>query len=139
MNATFGGGEANVCVSLANYGLPARYVTAVPDNPITQALLGELRNWNVDTSAVLMRKSGRLGIYFLETGANQRGSNVVYDREATAISMAGPEEYDWAKVLDGVRWVHLTGITPSLSEKAFASTLELARRAKAAEIGRAHV
>jgi 2-dehydro-3-deoxygluconokinase len=132
VNATFGGGEANVCVSLANYGLSARYLTALPDNSITQALLGELRNFGVDTSRVLMRPSGRLGIYFLETGANQRGSNVVYDRDATAIAAAGPDEYDWDAILDGVTWVHVTGITPSLSENAFLSTLELCRRAKAA-------
>ncbi len=131
LEATFGGGEANVAASLALLGNDAGYMTALPDNAITQSLLGDLRRAGVDTSRVLMRGEGRLGIYFLETGANQRSSNVIYDRSHTAISMAGPEEYGFDAALQDVTWVHITGITPSISEHAFRSTLELARVAKA--------
>jgi 2-dehydro-3-deoxygluconokinase len=93
-------------------------------------MLSVLRGLGVDTGAVLLRKQGRLGIYFLETGANQRSSNVIYDRDATAISQAAPDEYDFDAALAGVHWVHVTGITPALSRNAFESTLELVRRAK---------
>jgi 2-dehydro-3-deoxygluconokinase len=132
MDVTFGGGEANVAASLAMLGNPARYLTALPDHAITQSLLGTLRGLGVDVDHVLLRKQGRLGIYFLETGANQRSSNVIYDRSHTAISQATPEEYDFEAALDGVHWVHVTGITPALGENAFRSTLELVRRAKSA-------
>ncbi len=130
VDVTFAGGEANVSASLALFGQPTRYLTAVPDNAITQSLLSVLKGLGVDTSPVLLRKEGRLGIYFLETGANQRSSNVVYDRDGSAISLAAPEEYDFEAALKGVHWVHITGITPSLSEKAYLSTLELVRRAQ---------
>lgn len=130
VDVTFAGGEANVAVSLAMFGNQARYLTAVPDNAITQSMLAVLRGVAVDTSSVLLRKEGRLGIYFLETGANQRGSNVIYDRDASAISLAAPSEYDFDAALKEVHWVHVTGITPALSEKAFLATLELVRRAK---------
>jgi 2-dehydro-3-deoxygluconokinase len=131
VDITFAGGEANVCASLAMLGGKVRYLTAIPDTPITQALIGTLRGLGIDTSCLLLRKEGRLGIYFLETGANQRSSNVIYDRAGSAISLAAPEEYDFQGALADVTWVHLTGITPSLSENAFLSTLELAKRAKA--------
>ena len=131
VDITFAGGEANVCASLAMLGGKVRYLSAIPDTPITQALIGTLRGLGIDTGCLLMRKEGRLGIYFLETGANQRSSNVIYDRAGSAISLAAPEEYDFDAALAGVKWVHLTGITPSLSENAFLSTLELAQRAKA--------
>lgn len=130
VDITFGGGEANVCASLAMLGCRVRYLTAIPDTPITQALLDTLRGLGIDIDCILLRKEGRLGIYFLETGANQRSSNVIYDRAGSAISLATPDEYDLDRALDGVTWVHLTGITPSLSENAFLSTLELARKAK---------
>ena len=131
VDITFAGGEANVAASLANFGNETRYLTALPDNAITQSLLAVLKGLGIDTGSVLMRKTGRLGIYFLETGANQRSSNVIYDRDASAISLAAPDEYDFDAALDGVHWVHITGITPSLSENAHLSTLELAKRAKA--------
>lgn len=131
VEVTFAGGEANVCASLAMLGGDVRYLTAIPDTPITQALVGTLRGLGIDTESVLLRKEGRLGIYFLETGANQRSSNVIYDRAGSAVSLAAPGEYDFDRALAGVTWVHLTGITPSLSENAYLSTLELARRAKA--------
>jgi 2-dehydro-3-deoxygluconokinase len=130
VDITFAGGEANVAASLALFGDDVRYLTAVPDHAITEALLAVLRGLKVDTGPVLRRKEGRLGLYFLETGANQRGSNVIYDRDGSAIALAGPEEYDFDAALHGVNWVHTTGITPALSEKAFQATLELARRAK---------
>lgn len=130
VDVTFAGGEANVSASLSMFGNPARYLTAVPDNAITQSMLAVLKGLGVDTSPVLLRKEGRLGIYFLETGANQRSSNVIYDRDGSAISLAAPAEYDFSKALNDVHWVHITGITPSLSENAFLSTLELVRQAK---------
>ncbi|MBL7076970.1 MAG: sugar kinase [Kiritimatiellae bacterium] len=128
---TFGGGEANVAASLALLGNEVAYTTAIPDHAITQSLLADLRRVGVDVSRVLMREEGRFGIYFLETGASQRSSNVIYDRSHTAISLAAPEEYDFGSALADVTWVHITGITPSISENAFKSTLELARSAKA--------
>ncbi|MCX7012237.1 MAG: sugar kinase [Candidatus Sumerlaeota bacterium] len=130
VDITFAGAEANVCASLAMYGEKTRYLTALPDTPITQALLAVLKGLGIDTTCVLMRKQGRLGIYFLETGANQMSSNVLYDRDLSAISLAAPNEYDFNKALDGVHWVHVTGITPSLSENAYLSTLKLVQEAK---------
>jgi 2-dehydro-3-deoxygluconokinase len=128
LQATFAGAEANVCASLAIFGAPVRYLTALPSNVIADGALDVLRQLGVDTSHVV-RREGRLGIYFVETGANQRGSVVVYDRDYSAISLASPDEYDFPAALEGVRWVHITGITPSLSRAAFESTLALARAA----------
>jgi len=130
LDATFGGGEANVAVSLAILGADAKYMTALPDNPVGEMVLRQMRGLGVDTASIIMKKGGRLGIYFLETGANQRGSVVVYDRAASAISKAGPDEYDMKGALKGVKWVHITGITPAISEKAFLSTLALSAEAK---------
>ena len=132
MEVTWGGGEANVCVSLALLGDPVRYLTALPRTPITESLVDSLRGFGVDTSPILFSKKGRLGIYFLETGANQRSSIVIYDREGSSIALAAPEDYDFDAALAGVTWVHLTGITPALSENAYRATLALAQRAKAA-------
>ena len=129
VEATFGGGEANVCASLALLGRPTRYLTALPKHAVAESLIGTLRGLGIDTGSILRRDSGRLGIYFLEPGANQRSSKVIYDRASSAVSLAGPEEYDFDAALDGVRRVHVTGITPALSENAFRSTLELVRRA----------
>jgi 2-dehydro-3-deoxygluconokinase len=134
MDVTFGGGEANVCASLAMLGDEAAYLTALPKNAVTESFFAQMRGLGVDVSNVLIKENSRMGIYFVETGANQRASNVIYDRDYSAISMTGPEEYDFEKALDGVKHVHITGITPSLSEKAFLSTLELAKRAKAAGV-----
>src|ERR1035438_288386 len=113
--ATFGGGEANVAVALAGFGNPARYITVLPpNNPVADALIGELRRFGVDASQVV-RGPGRMGIYFVETGSNQRPSKVVYDRENSAIALAKPGDIDWAKAFEGARWFHITGITPALS------------------------
>ena len=130
LEATFGGGEANVAVSLANYGHHAVFVSALPTGEIGDACLGELRRHNVDTSGIL-RAPGRIGIYFLETGANQRGSNVVYDRANSAIAEAKPGDFDWPAVFAGVDWFHITGITPALSAGAAALSLEAVQAAKA--------
>ena len=131
MDVTFGGGEANVCASLAMLGDEATYLTALPQNAITESFFAQMRGLGVDVSNVLIKENSRMGIYFVETGANQRASNVIYDRDYSAISLTGPEEYDFKRALNGVKHVHITGITPSLSEKAFLSTLELVKRAKA--------
>jgi 2-dehydro-3-deoxygluconokinase len=128
--ATFGGGEANVAVSLANFGLDAAFVTALPQNDVGDAALRELRGFGVDTS--LIRRSGeRVGIYFLETGANQRSSKVVYDRAGSAIAGAKPGDFDWDRIFDGARWFHITGITPALSQSAADLSFEAVKAAKA--------
>ena len=129
LNCTFGGGEANVCASLATLGRPTRYLTALPKHAMADALVGTLRGLGIDTGTILRRDSGRLGIYFLETGANQRSSNVIYDRRASAVSLAEATEYDFAAALDGVTRLHVTGITPALSENAFEATLALVQMA----------
>ena len=130
LEVSFGGGEANVCSSMALLGRPVRFLTALPKHAVADALVGSLRNLGIDTSCILRRDEGRLGIYFLEPGANQRSSKVLYDRGQSAVSLAAPEEYDFDAALRGVTRVHVTGITPSLSENAFRATLELVRRAK---------
>ena len=130
--ATFGGGEANVAVALAQFGQPARYVTVLPpDNPITEAFAGEMRRFGVDPSFIV-RQKGRFGIYFVEPGANQRPSKVVYDRAGSAIAIAKPGDIDWNKVFEGAGWFHITGITPALSQSAADLSLESVRRAREA-------
>jgi 2-dehydro-3-deoxygluconokinase len=134
VNVTWGGGEANVCASLALFGQPARYLTALPRTPIAEALAATLRGLGVDTQHILWRKEGRLGLYFVEGGANQRGSTVIYDRAGSAVSLAGPEEYDFAAALAGVKWLHVTGITPAISEAACRANLALVQEAKRAGV-----
>jgi 2-dehydro-3-deoxygluconokinase len=128
--ATWGGGEANVAVALANFGHPARYVTVLPSNPIADAFVGELRRFGVDASCIV-RGPGRVGIYFVEPGANQRPSKVVYDRQHSAIALARPGDIDWSKALDGAAWLHVTGITPAISEGAAGLALEAMNAARA--------
>lgn len=131
--ATFGGGEANVAVALAQLGLPAAYVTVLPkNNAIADAALGELRRFRVDTSKIA-RGKGRMGIYYIEAGANQRPSKVIYDREYSAIALANPGDLDWNAILQNARWYHVTGITPAIS--ASAASLVLESLAKAREKG----
>ena len=129
MEATFGGGEANVAVSLANYGMDAQYCTVLPDNAIGDECVKELRRFGVDVSKV-QRGPGRMGIYFLENGANQLPSKVVYDRAYSAIALAKPGDIDWDKVFEGVDWFHITGITPAISESAMELSLESVKVAK---------
>jgi 2-dehydro-3-deoxygluconokinase len=129
--ATFGGGEANVAVSVAGFGHPARYITVLPDkNPIADAVVAQLRGFGVDTSRIV-RGKGRMGIYFLESGANQRPSKVVYDRENSAIALAGPGAVDWSAALADAGWFHVTGITPALSQSAADLALEAVQKARA--------
>src|SRR5579863_6176483 len=129
-DATFGGGEANVAVAVASFGLPSIYVTALPENPIGEAAIAELRRFGVDTSHIV-RGKGRVGIYYLEAGANQRASKVVYDRDYSAIALAKQGELDWDAIFDGAGWFHITGITPAISASAAALALESVLKARA--------
>lgn len=113
MQATFGGGEANVAVSLANYGVDSVYVTKLPAHAIGQAAVDSLRSFGVNTSHIV-RGGERVGIYYLEKGASQRGSVCIYDRAYSAIQLAQPEEFNWETILQGADWFHFTGITPAL-------------------------
>ena len=127
--ATFGGGEANVAVAVAGFGGQSRFITVVPgNNPVTECFAGELRRFGVDAGH-LVRQKGRFGIYFVEPGANQRPSKVLYDREGSSISLAKPGDIDWAAALDGGAWFHITGITPALSQSAADLSVEAARQA----------
>lgn len=131
--ATFGGGESNVALALANYGLDAGFVTALPNNDIAEACIRELRGFGVDVSDI--RRSGsRMGIYFLETGANQRPSKVIYDRADSSIAQCGPGDFDWSGIFQGAKWFHITGITPALSQSAADLSLEACRAAKKAGV-----
>jgi len=129
-DATFGGGEANVAVSLANYGIDAYFVTKLPKNPIADACIAELRKLNVNTSYIA-RGGERMGIYFVEKGASQRPSNVVYDRAYSAISQVGDDDFNWDKIFEGADWFHFTGITPALSDNAAKACLAACKAAKA--------
>jgi 2-dehydro-3-deoxygluconokinase len=123
LEASFGGGEANVAVSLANFKVPVSFVTILPDNPITDACIVDLRGYGVDTSNIV-RDGTRIGIYFLESGANQRASVVTYDRSSSSIASAAPGPLDWSRILNGASWFHITGITPAISQNAAALSLE---------------
>ena len=129
LEATFGGGEANVSVGLARFGLEVAYVSVIPTNPIGEACIRELKRQGVDTS-LIVRKGERLGIYFIEAGANQRPSVVVYDRSHSAIAEAKPGDIDWDKVFEGASWFHITGITPAISSSAAGLSLEAVRKAR---------
>lgn len=131
LEATFGGGEANVAVSLANYGMPTGLVSVLPDNAIADACLRELRGLGVDTAWVL-RQGQRMGIYYLETGSNQRPSKVIYDREHSAIAEANTKDFDWPSVFADASWLHITGITPAISVSAAELSLSALQEAKAA-------
>ena len=129
LEATFGGGEANVAVSLSNYGLDAAFLTVLPENAIADACIMDLRRFGVDTGRII-RGAGRLGIYYLEPGANQLPSKVVYDRAHSSIAQAKPGDINWECALDGVDWFHITGITPAISESAKDLSLEAVKEAK---------
>ena len=132
LEATFGGGEANVAVSLSIFGEKAQFVTALPDNAVGEACQRELMKYGVDCSGINKVKGGRLGIYFLETGANQRPSLVVYDRANSAIAEAKPEDFDFDALLEGAQWFHTTGITPAVSQSAADCALAAMKAAKKA-------
>ncbi|MBZ5633413.1 MAG: sugar kinase [Acidobacteriia bacterium] len=133
--ATFGGAEANVAVALASFGVPASFVTVLPANPIADAAVAELRRFAVDTSQIV-RAPGRLGVYYLEAGANQRPSRVVYDRDHSAMALAKPGDISWPRVFEGAAslptWFHISGITPALSSSAADLALESVRAARGA-------
>jgi len=130
LEAVFGGGEANVAVSLAILGDRSRWISVVPANPVGEAALRELRRYGVDVGAVV-RAGRRLGIYYAETGANERPSRVIYDREGSAIAEAKPGDIDWGRAFEGMDWLHVTGITPAISASAAALTAEAVEAARA--------
>ena len=129
LEATFGGGEANVAVSLANYGMDAAFVTALPNNAIGEACRRDVRSFGVDVSNIKMT-DGRMGIYFLETGSNQRPSKVVYDRADSAIAIAPIDLFDWEKIFEGADWFHISGIAPAISASAAELSLAACKAAK---------
>lgn len=129
----YGGGEANVSVSLANYGLDSAFVTKLPAHEIGQSAINALRRYGVDTSMVV-RGGDRVGIYFNEKGASQRPSKVIYDRAGSSIATAKPEDFDWAKIFEGADWFHFTGITPALGQNVADICLEACKAAKAAGV-----
>ena len=134
LKARFGGGESNVLVSLAIMGMKTRFLSALPDNAIGRAALHQLRGFGIDTDCVVQKKNSRMGLYFLERGANQRPSAVIYDREGSVFSLLRSDEINWKAAFDGVTWFHITGIAPALSETAAAlsfKAVEEARRAGA--------
>ena len=127
--ATFGGGEANVAVTVAGFGLPASYVTVLPENPIADAIVAEMRKFGVETASI-RRAKGRVGVYYVEAGANQRASKVVYDRDYSSISLAKPGDIDWNAAFAGAGWFHITGITPAISASCAELAIESVREAK---------
>ena len=131
LEATYGGGEANVCASVAMLGGRSRYLTALPDNPVARAFAAQLAGLGCDVSHIHYDKVGRMGVYYAEHGSNMRGSNVVYDRDGSTISLLPPSAYDFSAMLEGVTHLHLTGITPSLTRNAYETTLAVAREAAA--------
>ncbi|MCR5475977.1 MAG: sugar kinase [Lachnospiraceae bacterium] len=130
LQATFGGGEANVSVSLANYGMDSAFVTKLPEHAIGQGAVNALRYFGVDTGFIA-RGGDRIGIYFLEKGASQRGSVCIYDRAHSAISESSPSDYDWDAIFDGADWFHFTGITPALGENLVNICLDACKAAHA--------
>lgn len=126
----YGGGEANVAVSLANFGVDVAYVTKLPDNPVGQAALNALRRYGVNTDYIV-RGGDRLGIYYCENGASQRPSLVIYDRAHSAIAEASPDDFDWDEIFADAAWFHTTGITPALSDNMARVTIEAVKAAKA--------
>lgn len=129
-DVTYGGGEANVAVAVSNYGLDGVFVSKVPDNALGQAAINHIRRYGVDTQYIA-RGGKRLGIYFLETGASARASQVIYDRADASIADVDASEFDWDAIFEGADWFHTTGITPALSDKAAALTLAALKAAKA--------
>ena len=129
LGLSFAGGEANVAVSLANFGLDAAFITKLPDNDLGKSVIRTLRGYNVDVSGIVMGGE-RLGLYFVERGASQRPSKVIYDRKNSAFAAAGTEDFDWDKIFDGACWFHFTGITPALSDTTGALCLQACKKAK---------
>ncbi|MGE5191175.1 MAG: PfkB family carbohydrate kinase [Deltaproteobacteria bacterium] len=130
LEATFGGGEVNVAVSVALQGEQAAFATVLPDNVLTDAFEHELRRLKVDPGLVQRSKIGRFGIYFVETGANQRAGTVTYDRDCSSISLTPPADYNWEAIFAGATWFHITGITPALSADSAAAALHAVKLAR---------
>jgi len=130
LQATFGGGEANVAVSLVNYGMDSAFVTKLPAHAIGQGAVNALRGLGVDTTKIV-RGGDRVGIYFLEKGASQRGSVCIYDRAHSAIQEAQPSDFDWDAIFEGVDWFHFTGITPALGPNLVEICLDACKAARA--------
>ena len=130
IDVTFAGAEANVAVSIALLGLYVAFVTALPKHSIADACVGVLRNYGVDVTSIVRTDKGRLGIYFVEPGENQRPSNVIYDRDYSSIAMEPGTSYDWKRIFSGASWFHVTGITPALSKNAADITLEAVETAR---------
>jgi 2-dehydro-3-deoxygluconokinase len=130
LEATFGGAEANVAASLAQFGVDARFVSAIPANNVGDACIAELKSFGVETS-MIRRQGERLGIYFLETGANQRPSRVTYDRAGSSISTAKVADFDFDAIFDGADWFHISGVTPAISASAAELSLAAAKAARA--------
>jgi 2-dehydro-3-deoxygluconokinase len=131
LQVSFAGAEANVAVSITSLGGEAAFVTALPKHDIADACIANLRALGVDTRYILRTESGRLGLYFLETGANQRPGTVVYDRSGSAISLTPWDQYPWQEIFEGSHWFHVTGITPALSRIAAEAALAAVKEAKA--------
>lgn len=129
LEATFGGAEANVAVSLAHFGLSVSFVTALPSNPLGESAISEIRKFGVDTSFI-KRAGDRIGVYFLESGSNQRASKVTYDRAGSSIAAAKPGDFDWDAILKGAGWFHISGVTPAISASAAALSLEAVKAAR---------
>ena len=129
LEATFGGAEANVAVSLAQYGVPVSFVTALPSNPLGDSAVQAVRSFGVDTTFV-SRSGERIGIYFLESGANQRPSRVTYDRSGSSISTAARTDFDWDAIFSDAGWFHVSGVTPAISQKAADLTLDAVTAAR---------
>ncbi len=132
INLTFAGAEANVAASISMLGGKARFVTALPKHDVTDACLANLRGLGVDTSSIVLSDTGRLGLYWVEAGANQRPSRVIYDRDYSSVSMTPADTYNWTAIMDGAGWLHTTGITPALSSISADATLEAVKQAKSA-------
>ena len=133
LEATFGGGESNVASGLSRLGKKTAFVSAIPNNPIGDGAISAIRSNGVDTSRII-RQGDRLGVYYLETGANQRASNVVYDRAGSSISQTSPDDFDWDLVFKDAKWFHITGITPAISEKGSQLSLKAVQEAKKRDI-----
>ena len=129
LEATYGGAEANVAVSLANYGMDAAFVSKLPSHEIGQCAVNSLRKFGVDTSKIV-RGGDRVGIYYCEKGASQRPSKVIYDRAGSSVACAKKEDFDWESILCGAGWLHFTGITPALSDNVAEITLDALKRCK---------
>lgn len=132
LEVTYAGAEASVAASICNFGGKARYITALPKHALAEATMDSVRAVGIDTDYILRTDEGRLGLYFLETGANQRPSNVIYDRADSAVAITPASAYDWDNIFKDAQWLHLSGITPALSETAAEATLVAAQKAKEA-------